>query len=94
MGGLAPVSLFRVKIGQNIININSLKCTNHPHSVFFFFGKYNKNKLECAVDGTPSQIPMLVAKNAKSMTEGWTDIGNWRNKKKTVLEITLGRHSC
>ena len=35
MGGLAPVSLFRVKIGQNIININSLKCTNHPHSVFF-----------------------------------------------------------
>ena len=31
------------------------------------FSGENKKKLECAVDGTPSQIPMLVA---NSMTDG------------------------
>ena len=49
-------------------------CSNchTPLTVMPIYGKKNTKKLECAVDGVPSQIPRLIA---NSLTDGSTDGG-------------------
>ena len=60
-----------------------LKYFCHCNALFLSYNKYNisirecllicfKNKLECAVDGAPSQVSTLVAVVANSIAEGGT----------------------
>ena len=53
------------KFGQAVAKITYEHGTNEHR-------KLQQIQLECAVDGTPSQIPTPVANVANSMTDGWT----------------------